>query len=252
MCRNKFGRGEPCSNNQQCLSDQFCMATQEGNVCRNKFGRGESCSNNQQCLSNQCTLSLCVEDECLGSLITEGCLPGQFSMETQAGNVFRNKFGKREPCSDNQQCLSDQFCMATWEGNVCRNKFGRGEPCSNNEQCLSDQCALSLCVEDECLGPLITEGCLPDQFCMATQEGNVCRNKFGRGDPCSNNQQCLTNQCTLSLCVEDECPGSLITEGCLPDQFCMATQEGNVCRNKFGRGDPCSDFAPITSVMLTS
>ena len=53
---------------------------------------------------------------------------------------------------------------------------------------------------DEYPGLLITEGCLPDQFCMATKEGNVCRNKFGRGDPCSNNQQCLSDQCTLSLC----------------------------------------------------
>ena len=61
--------------------------------------------------------------------------------------------------------------MATQEGNVCRNKFGRGDPCSDNQQCLSDQCTLILCVEDECLGPLITEECLSDQFCMATQEG---------------------------------------------------------------------------------
>ena len=78
--------------------------------------------------------------------------------------------------------------MATKEGNACRNKFGRGDPCSDNQQCQSDQCTLSLCVEDEYLGPLITEGCPPGEFCLETQEGNVCRNKFGGGDPCSDNQ----------------------------------------------------------------
>ena len=149
-------------------------------MCRNKFGRGDPCSNNQQCLSDKCTLSLCVVDECPGPLMTEGC-------------------------------LSDEFCMETQEGNICRNKFGRGDPCSETQQYLWNQCILLLCVEDKCPGPLTTEGCLPNQLCMATQEGNVYRNKFGKSEPCSDNQQCLSDQCTLSLCVEDECLGPLIT-----------------------------------------
>lgn len=181
-----------------CLSPKSCDGTTGGNSCTNKYPVGYPCT-----LASQCGSSACVDEVCCNSLCAGSC---------KACNVA----GKLGICSnvpagsdDSPTCVGTNTCDGN--GNC---KKESGQSCSNAGDCLNAFCIDGVCCNSACLAtcqacdvtgligtcvnvlsgqedPIATTACTGVNSCNGA---GACL--LDNGQPCMNNTQCVSNNCT--------------------------------------------------------
>jgi hypothetical protein len=197
--------GEPCIENQECLSN-YCdngENTSRTRLClpAGSTGQGgDPCTNNNQCATTICSGA---SQNATGNWVPGACT-GQGALG--AG------------CNSNNQCVST-YCDAgfnTANTNRCMPRGTTGQdndPCSHSSQCASGACAgLSRdangnwvpgrCVAQGALGASCkTNSQCTSTYCDAgfnTAQTNKCMPRGGEGragDQCTHNTQCASADC---------------------------------------------------------
>ncbi len=161
--------GQACSNDNQCTSFNCNGLMRDGagnwlpGLCDAKLGLGSQCALNQQCDSDYC-------DTGDGTSRTDQCMPLPLSGVTG------------DTCSNDNQCASDNCAglvrddFGDWTPGQCDVKRGLAVACTANGQCNSGYC-------DTGDNTSHTNRCMP-----AASSG-------AGGDACSNDNQCVSNNC---------------------------------------------------------
>ena len=238
--------GDPCTVNDlcvggecsgfavecQCLSDEDCMALDDGNACNGQL----ICKTDKlpyQCVVEAGSVVTCPEPEPGADAI---CRKALCAPETGVCSVVADHEGFA--CEDGDACTVGDVCQA---GDCLP---GGSANCSDNNPCTDDSCSPEL-------------GCVYEFNSDSCSDGNVCT----IGDACADGQ-CLGGA-PLSCDDGNVCNGE---ESCSPETGCLPgtpldCNDGNPCNGievcdpqdgcQPGVGGSCDDGNPCTDDFCT-
>jgi hypothetical protein len=206
--------GEPCDAANTC---------DEGLLCAPDVGKcllvgGAACKQDDLCASAQCETKNGVCAIPLGGT----CNPGDKDVV---------------PCLKLSACdPATKTCL----GNV-------GAPCKADAQCETGKCTGGMCTVK---APAVKPGdpCESTSACPAPLQCDATKHCVEQiGQPCTNNNQCITGLCEGSVCAEPKPPRNCTADGiCGPDQKCLPFQTG-IKRCGWNPGHTCASDAECTS-----
>ena len=185
----------PCGNGYICNSMGAC-----------KKINASTCAMATECASGNCVDGYCCDTSC--AQLCRACnLPGNEGKCTVVPAGY----------ADNT-CMSPKSCDGTTGNNACTTKYPMGYPCSTGSQCGSGMCIDGVCCSSTCLGtcqacnitgnlgtcanvPLGQEDPIATTACTGVFSCNgagACL--LDNGQPCMNNGECVSNNCTAMTC----------------------------------------------------
>ncbi len=153
------------------------------------------------------------------ALLVSACVCSCTAYDEDNGDNLNNNKGEQGDIIVSQGADSNKKGLG---GNVCK----------TGEECLSQVCANARCGCDD------TVECIKGNYC--TNE-NICESKKATGDSCSNNVECLSNNCEGGVC---EVTKKAVGESCELGSECLSGLCDGRCM-----GD-CSKAADCASNMI--
>lgn len=129
-----------------------------------------------------------------------------------------------ESCADNSDCSPSARCVDS----ACVEPVGAlGDPCSRR-----GDCAQGACVENHCRPACTVDGDCRDGRCEATATGAGCVDaRASFGEPCSESNQCIGEQCLDGVANEPVCTRLCGSESpaCPAGWDCLVVEDREVC-----------------------
>ena len=218
-----------------CPVGYICSAAYN---CIPRKPTGAPCTTGYECLGGNCRDQVCVKDLCQTAVWRSGCPPGQTCVSTYTGYACRSKVDSCHPPLAFGNCPAGNYCSSD---RVCTPQLPVNAACQKNQQCEHSICRNYRCKDDQCPTIDSSQDCQLYEYCTSSANGNVCRAKRADDEPCDAENQCNSNTCKRNRCVTNECELSSNHSDCSDDQYCMESQEGNVCLGKLDKEEQCSD-----------
>lgn len=212
------GCADTCTTDNGCQADHFCDVA---GACVPRSGNGVSCLRDGQCGSGRCVDGVCCESSCAGSC--------QRCDTAGAAGQCRPVSGEDGACTGQSTCVAG----------TCKRLPGQN--CGLADQCASGRCVDGVCCESDCTGacetcvsgqcqPIVSapsDTCTGESWCDAAGEcgpiaGSACAGPCPRGHvcvagvcmlpaplgtPCTDDNACVSGQCTDGVCCESACLG---------------------------------------------
>jgi hypothetical protein len=178
--------------------DMLVGLVPEGGACD-----GDSeCAGDLECYSDACTRLPREGEACLAG---SDCASGHFCGDDVL--CHRNR-GAGQPCPEGDTaCEDDLYCDS--RTTTCEPYLGAGESCAHDAYACDDDLycspATSTCRPVPGAGGDCADSsgeCADGSYCDVD---DVCRAQRGGGQPCTEDEQCLSWECADGTCTEDPC-----------------------------------------------
>jgi hypothetical protein len=215
-----------CANTKACAQDGDCVSGDcAGTVCVGRAD-GSSCGMAAQCASDHCTDGVCCDATCAGTCQACTALKKGNGQDGTCGPISANTDPDNE-CAGADVCKGDGTCTAPV-----------GASCVLGTECISNNCIDGVCCSSICSGlcqacSAAKKGSGADGTCgpidVNTDPDNECAGAdqckgdgtcaAPSGTSCVLGSECLSNNCTDSVCCNVACGGLC--------QACSAAKKGS-------------------------
>ena len=265
---NKCTKGDVCQQGKcssgtnvcQCVKDEDCAKSEDGNLCNGTLycdvsGALNNCKINPKTVvtcpdgGQKCQQNVCNEKTGKCGLVNvadgTGCdADGSVCTQKDACSAGACKAGTTLPCDDGKVCTDDSCdpksgCVFVINASACD---ADGSVCTEKDSCKNGLCIAGPkkdcndsndCTDDSCDAK---KGCVNAANTAKCDDGNPCTTSdvcaaskcAGKGLSCDDNNACTKDSCSLkSGCANDPLQGSCEDgDACTVGDACAASKDG--------------------------